>query len=93
MFADIDRGNTQRLEIFLPAHLFSRGDVLCLDVVCVPNDVTMCAGDLVDVCEGVCAFEGGRLYHGKAEKLSPLSVVIPLRLTPRKVIVGGEGAS
>lgn len=49
VFADIDRSNTQRLEIFLPK--VSRGDVLCIDVCCVPSD--MRTFDLMDVCEGM----------------------------------------
>mmetsp|Transcript_33205 Transcript_33205/g.61905 ORF Transcript_33205/g.61905 Transcript_33205/m.61905 type:complete len:928 (-) Transcript_33205:600-3383(-) len=48
VFADIDRSNTHRMELFLPK--VGRGDVLCIDVCCVPSD--MRAFNLTDVCEG-----------------------------------------
>lgn len=48
VFADIDRSNIQNMEIYIPK--LGRGDVLCVDVVCVPSD--MRTFDLIDVCEG-----------------------------------------
>ena len=37
-FADIDVGATQEFELYIPE--FSRNDVLCLDVICIPDTVS-----------------------------------------------------